>query len=224
MPGTVVEVELNADDFALHHTLSQTEGIEFEIERVAAHDEDRVMPFVWVSGGDIDRDEFEAVLTDDPSIDQRELLADVDDEWLYRMDWISEIETLVRILVTEEATILAATGNKNSWNLRTLFPDRDALSRTHDYCQENGITFNILTIYQLDEGRQGRYGLTEEQQEALTRAYDAGYYSIPREATADELADEFDISHQALSERLRRGHEDLVKNALIIGRGADGRE
>jgi hypothetical protein len=80
MPDTVVEVELSTDDFALHHTLSHTEGIEFEIERGAVHDEDRVMPFVWVSRGDIDHDEFEAVLTADPRIDQFELLADVNDE------------------------------------------------------------------------------------------------------------------------------------------------
>ncbi|WP_227380652.1 bacterio-opsin activator domain-containing protein [Haladaptatus halobius] len=221
MPATVVEVELQSDEFALHHTLSRTEGIEFEIERVVAHEEDRVMPFVWVSGEEIDRDEFEAILTEDPSLDQLTLLADVDDEWLYRMEWISEIETLVQILVTEEATILAASGNQDSWNLRILFPDRDTLSRTYDYCHENGLTFEILNIYQLDEGRQGRYGITEEQQEALTRAYNAGYYSIPRKTMAEELADELGVSHQALSERLRRGHENLVKNALIIGRGAD---
>ncbi|WP_227379726.1 helix-turn-helix domain-containing protein [Haladaptatus halobius] len=224
MPATVVEVELRADEFALYHTLSHTEGIEFEIERVAAHDQNHVMPFVWVSGGDIDHDEFEAILADDPSLDQLELLADVDGERLYQMEWVSEIETLVEILITEEATILAATGNKESWNLRTLFPDRDALSRTHDYCQDNGLSFDILTIYQLDEGRQGRFGITEDQQEALTRAYDSGYYNIPRKATAEEIADELGVSHQALSERLRRGHESLVKNALIIGRGADERE
>ncbi|WP_227379998.1 bacterio-opsin activator domain-containing protein [Haladaptatus halobius] len=224
MPATIVEVELSADEFALSHTLSSVEGVKFEIERVVAHEDDRVMPFVWVSGGDIDRDEFEAILTEDPSLDQLELLADVDDEWLYQMEWVSEIETLVQILVTEEATILAATGNQDSWNLRTLFPDRDALSRTHDYCQEKGLPFEILNIYQLDEGRQGRFGITEDQQEALTRAYDSGYYNIPRKATAEEIADELGVSHQALSERLRRGHGSLVKNALIIGRGADERE
>jgi hypothetical protein len=30
------------------------------------------------------------------------------------MDWVSEIKSLVQILVTEEATILVATGNKDS--------------------------------------------------------------------------------------------------------------
>lgn len=81
-----------------------------------------------------------------------------------------------------------------------------------------------MNIYQLEEGRQGRYGITEEQQEALIRAYTAGYYTIPRKITAKELADELGVSHQALSERLRRGHENVVKNALIIGRGADEME
>ena len=34
----------------------------------------------------------------------------------------------------------------------------------------------------------------------------------------DDLADELDVSHQALSERLHRGHKTLIQNALIVGR------
>jgi predicted DNA binding protein len=32
-----------------------------------------------------------------------------------------------------------------------------------------------------------------------------------------EVAEELGISHQALSERLRRGHGRLVRNALVVG-------
>ncbi|WP_227377378.1 helix-turn-helix domain-containing protein [Haladaptatus halobius] len=219
MTGTVVEVEVPANEFALSQTLSDVEGSELEIERVVAHDSAMMMPFVWVSGGE--REEIETAFSEDPSVNQFELLASPNDEWFYRMEWVDQIETLVQILIEEEGTVLAATGNSDHWNLRILFPDRDSLSRTYEYCEENGLSLEILNIYQLEEGRQGRFGLTEEQQDALTLAYDEGYYDIPRNLDAGDLADELGITHQAVSERLRRAHENLVKNTLIIGRGPD---
>ncbi|WP_227356715.1 bacterio-opsin activator domain-containing protein [Haladaptatus salinisoli] len=219
MTGTVVEVEVPADEFALSQTLSAVADSEFEIERVVAHDAEMMMPFVWVSGGE--REAIETALSEDPSVSEFELLANPNEEWFYRMEWVDQIETLVRILVEEEGTILAATGNSDHWNLRILFPDRDSLSRTYDYCEENGLALDILNIYRLEEGRQGRFGLTQEQQDALTLAYDEGYYDIPRNLDAGDLAEELGITHQAVSERLRRAHENLVKNTLIIGRGPD---
>ncbi|WP_433629977.1 helix-turn-helix domain-containing protein [Halomicrococcus sp. NG-SE-24] len=221
MTATVVEVEIPATQFALSQSFSELEGLRCEIERIVADDDTRVMPFVWMSSDENTREEIESVLGKDSSVETIDLLADLDEEWLYQMEWIDQIETLVQILVTEQGTILAATGDDRWWNLRILFPDREALSRTHEYCEENGLTLEILNIYHLDKGRQGRFGLTDDQQDVLTLAHEHGYYQIPRESTANDLADELDISHQAVSERLRRGHESLVKNALILGQGAD---
>jgi len=42
-----------------------------------------------------------------------------------------------------------------------------------------------------------------------------GYYSIPRQTSTQELADEFGISDQAVTERLRRAIETLTENTLI---------
>jgi predicted DNA binding protein len=219
MGGTIAELELPAEEFALHETLRRLEGIEFEIERVVAHDSDQVMPYVWASSiGDAD---LEAALEDDPSVESLEVLADLGEERLYRMHWIDDIDTLVRILVEEDGTILAAFGRSESWALRTLFPEREALSRTHEFCEEAGLTMHIDSIYRLDEGRGGRFGLTETQQSTLLEAFEQGYYDVPRTVTADELATEIDISHQALSEQLRRAHGTLVENAIVIGRGAE---
>ncbi|WP_266082794.1 helix-turn-helix domain-containing protein [Haladaptatus caseinilyticus] len=37
--------------------------------------------------------------------------------------------------------------------------------------------------------------MTDSQQKTLQHAADRGYYSVPRDITAEELADEFDVSH-----------------------------
>lgn len=215
MSATIVELELPAEEFALSWTLSELEDIEFEVERFVAHNADHVMPYVWVSGDDGDR--INDTLDRDESVEALELLSEFDGEWLYRMEWIDHIQTLVRILVEEDGSILAAFGDESGWQLRVLFAERDALSRTYDYCREAGLTLDIGSIYQLDDGREGRFGLTDEQQDTLVTAYERGYFEVPRGITLTDLAEELDISHQALSERLRRGEKSVLENTVIIG-------
>lgn len=221
MGGTVAEVEIPVAEFALAETFTRLNGIRCEIERVVAHDDARVLPFVWISGEGHDTDDVVTALAEDTGVATFELLTDLDDEALYRMEWIDRVQTLVKIIVEEKGTVLAASGEAGTWALRLLFPEHEALSRTHDYCKGNGVHFDVQRIYRLDEGRQGRFGLTDKQQDTLAEAFEHGYYEIPRETTAKELGTELNISHQALSELLRRGHKNLVKNTIIVGRSVE---
>lgn len=215
MSATIVELELPADEFALSRTLSELENVEFEVERFVAQDMEHVMPFVWVTGND--GEAIKSCLERDESVDNLQLLSELDGEWLYRMEWIDQIQTVVQILVKEQGSILAAFGDESGWQLRVLFAERDALSRTYDYCQDAGLTLDIRSIYRLDDGREGRFGLTDEQQSTLVTAYDRGYFDVPRSITLTDLAENLDISHQALSERLRRGQKSVLQNTVIIG-------
>ena len=92
--------------------------------------------------------------------------------------------------------------------------ERSGLSATSEYADESELTLDVKRIYGVDEFEEARYRLTEQQHEALTAAVEQGYYDIPRETDAQELADELDISHQALSERMRRATKNLVTEAL----------
>lgn len=215
--GTIAEVGIDLDDFALGHTLTSIDDLSCEAERLVADDPERVMPFLWVEAPISALDQLEDAFESDDTVDNVELIADLDTERLYRMNWIRRIDLLVRVLVEEDGTVLSASGTGEGWHLRLLFPTRDALSRTYDYCETNGIRFEVLSIYNIDDNRQGRFGLTDEQQDTLAAAFEGGYYEVPREADMEELASEFDISHQALSERIRRAHRGLVKNTVMIG-------
>jgi len=220
MGGTVAEVDVPISEFALGETFEQVPNAAFEIERIVANDPEQVIPFVWASGDGVGSDGLEEALAADSSVDEFERLAGFDDEWLYRMAWSDRVGMLVQILVEEGGTVLAAFGRDGTWNLRVLFPDHEGLSHTHEYCEEAGLTWDVKRIYRLDEGRQGRYGLTDKQQDTLAEAFERGYYEIPRKTAAKDLAGELGISHQALSEQLRRAHGNLVKNAIVVGRGA----
>ena len=59
------------------------------------------------------------------------------------------------------------------------------------------------------------YGVTQLQRDTLMRAVQGGYYSIPRQMSTQDLADEFGISDQAVTERLRRAIVTLTENTLI---------
>lgn len=52
--ATSAEVTLPAEEFALRETFEALPDVEFEVERVVAHDESRVMPILWVAGADSD--------------------------------------------------------------------------------------------------------------------------------------------------------------------------
>lgn len=217
--GTVAELAIPSDEFVLRQSLTTIEGLTVEVERVAAHNGDSVMPYVWLRNGD--KDVTEAALADDPTVEQVEMLANLESEWLYKMEWVDQIETLVRILVEEEGSIMAATGNETRWMLRILFPDREALSQTYDYCRNHDLSLDVRQIHQLEDDHQGPFGLTEEQQETLALAAERGYYEVPRDVTAEELGDEIGVTHQAVSERVRRGHSKLVNNVLLTRLKAD---
>jgi predicted DNA binding protein len=58
--------------------------------------------------------------------------------------------------------------------------------------------------------------LTTAQREALTLAIREDYYSIPRETSSQNLADQLDISDQALTERLRRAIVALTTSTLHV--------
>jgi predicted DNA binding protein len=56
-----------------------------------------------------------------------------------------------------------------------------------------------------------RWDLTPAQEEAVRAALAAGYFTVPRGATAAEVAADLDISKSAFLERLRRGQDSLFR-------------
>ncbi|EMA55044.1 MULTISPECIES: helix-turn-helix domain-containing protein [Halococcus] len=215
--STIANIEIPADEFALYDTLVAVPDLELDVERVVAHDDERVMPFIWVSSDHMD--DVERAFENDSSIENLELLSDLGEERLYRMDWTTQIEVVVQILVESDATVLDAFGTDGRWEFRILFPEREALSATHEFCEAEGLTMDIRNIYEMDADRHGRFGLSEPQHETLVAAFEHGHYEVPRDITLDDLATELDISHQALSERFRRAYSTLVENTLIVGVG-----
>lgn len=59
-----------------------------------------------------------------------------------------------------------------------------------------------------------RWDITPAQEAALRAAVEAGYFEVPREVTASDVAADLDISKSAFLERLRRGQNRLFSQAF----------
>lgn len=218
--SVIAEFSVRSDDFALHHALTAAPDMVVEIERVVATMEDRVMPYFWVSGGD--QTEFEDAFRDDDSVRNITKIEALDDARLYRAEWTKNIETIVYAYVDIGATILTTVGRNEAWELKMRFDDRSKLQQFQEYCDEKGISFELDRLNQEEHPMaSAQFNLTPTQRETLVTALEAGYYEIPQEATMSELADELEVSQQALSKRFHQGHKNLVSSTLTISYPSD---
>jgi predicted DNA binding protein len=215
----IAEFTLPAEEFALYETLEHRPDLVCEVERVVAHDTARVMPFIWVSSGELDS--LTQILEADPSVEDIELLSDTDDERLYRLSWTDEANVIGYMVIECDATVQRAIAADGQWTLRVLFPDRSDIREVTEFANEHDLSLELNQLYGIDSAEQVRFGLSEDQQDALTEGYERGYYKIPRETDAVDLADALDISHQALSERIRRGTSSLIENTLLVDENDD---
>lgn len=209
---TIVEATIPADEFAMNGTVEALDTVQFRIERVAAQDAGYIMPLIWITG--TDRDVIENSLGADPSVEAFELVTDLDKKWLYYMMWVDDIEALVRTIVKEDEFLLAAGGNNQTCPLKFHFLERKAVRRVQNYFETLGMSFDAHRIYDQRDSGLGAYRLTLKQYQTLTLAMDRGYYDIPRRISGQELAGELDISHQALSEQLRRAHKAVITDSI----------
>ncbi|WP_227374051.1 helix-turn-helix domain-containing protein [Haladaptatus halobius] len=120
----------------------------------------------------------------------------------------------VSLLVKGDATALIANAMDDEWRFRVRFADRKRLADVYESCRDADLSADVRTINELETPRSGSQRLTPRQYQTLRSAAERGYYDVPREATTEDLADELGISHQTVSERLRRGHRNLVERIL----------
>ncbi|WP_267643766.1 bacterio-opsin activator domain-containing protein [Haloarchaeobius amylolyticus] len=212
--STIVEAVVPAEEFALAEAMRRVSDVHFEFVRFAAQRTDGILPYLWAEGAP--GDTLPRTVASDETTTDVSVLAALEDGYLLDVDWHASARIVASVLLEEGATIVDAVARDGVWRFRLLFPGRDAVSRTYDRCEENDIDLEIRRLSELtDSFQRGLFGLTEEQYETISNAHDEGYYEIPRESDLTELANESEVSHQALSERLRRGHERLIANALF---------
>lgn len=209
----VVEATIPANEFALPETLTGPLDEAFRAVRLVAHESGRAMPYLWVDATNAKR--LRRSMDDDPTVREVTVVTAFGGQCLLRVEWTPRVQVFLSVLRAEGAFVLAASGYDGAWHLRIYFSAHDCVSAARECCEARGINISFKT----ESGRSGAcefgsFGLTDCQYETLITAYELGYYNVPREITQAELADRLGITHQALSERIRRAHETLVENGL----------
>ncbi|MGM0591188.1 MAG: helix-turn-helix domain-containing protein [Halobacteriota archaeon] len=171
----------------------------------------------WASGESLDR--FEAAMETDPTVDSFTTLSDEANRRLYsvRYSETGEEAAATNLIAELGVVVTKVVATANGLQAEMQFPGREALRAFQEWCRSREQNFQIRTLYKdTDDSTVGHpFDLTAAQKEALTLAYELGYFDIPRQASLQDVADELDISDQALSERLRRAIAKIVENSEL---------
>ncbi|WP_226479934.1 helix-turn-helix domain-containing protein [Natrinema amylolyticum] len=211
--GLIAEFQLNSSDLPLTDAVAALPDVTLYIERILVVDPKR--PVVLCRAVEA-TDGFSEALTADPTVETFEMMDDTDEEGgaMYRIKLRDPPLPIYRKYVELGTTPLGGIVTVDGWWGRARFPDRAALAEYRSFCTERGATFKLERLTRESSTDDPPFGLTDEQYEALVAARDAGYFAVPREASTEEIGDRLGISAPSASERLRRGIDRVLENAL----------
>ncbi|WP_330631739.1 helix-turn-helix domain-containing protein [Halocatena halophila] len=212
----IAEIRFYSPELPFMNALATVPSMTLQVEGTVEEHSDQPLVIIWVYGNEFES--FEAALEADETIDSVQTVDRFPGRRLYRTR-VAETATMVLYPVEAESGIsrLSITITANGVDSRIRLPDRDALKVFRQYCEKADVSFSLRGIYEGDESAtSGRHELSNKQREALELAITEGYFTVPRKTTLEELSEQLGISRQAASERIRRGCQKLVSNALNV--------
>lgn len=211
--SVIVELSVPPSEFELGRTLQMEGHTTIHLETMA-HLEGRSVLCFWMRRMRIG---FIEAVRAHPAVAALQIVTTHGEKTLYALDWEPSEDTFFATIVELDAHVLEATGGTDSWLFKIRLPSHDSLSKFQQICFDANIPLDIKRIYNPTRPAAGpRYGLTTTQRQTLTRAVEEGYYAIPRDISTKALAEHYDISDQAVTERLRRAIDTLTRNTLLL--------
>ena len=163
-----------------------------------------------------DFDEIEAVMTADHTVSEFRMTSETMTGRIYAIEYTSQVVLVSPTVVEVEGLVVTSRSHEGGWKLRLQLGGYDALSKLRDYIEDHEFQYDIAEIRQTSESDlRSDDDPTQAQLEALVCAYRNGYFDDPREASLEDLAAILDISQAAVSGRLKRGCERIVRKTLI---------
>ncbi|MFB6074807.1 MAG: helix-turn-helix domain-containing protein [Haloarculaceae archaeon] len=207
---------------------------EFEVELPMLRATSQAVPEMRLSGTDIVMDEgrphkfmftasgtqfdaLESALDEDPTVAEYTAVTTLEDTGHYVVTYAETVETTGAYPGAIEQNIVYLTVDLQDgvYTVRARVSDRDALAAFVEYCAEQSIPLRVERIFTENRETEVGYGLTGDQREALTVAYDRGYFDLPRAASLADVGRELGITAQAASGRIRRGQKRLLEATIV---------
>ena len=207
----IADITIPSEEFELGRVFEQHPDITIDIERIVPLG-DAVIPLFWVTNGTPEA--IQSTLLDSPHTEIVRDLTDAGERVLFEVRWDLDIDGIIQPLIDTSARVLEATGNTEKWEFRIRFSTQEDLNEFNQTATNKGIPVTLRHLYNPTPPEE-QSSLSDEQRKAITEAYRRGYFNIPRDVTAANLAEEFEVSDSALSERLRRGLSTVVRENVI---------
>ncbi len=205
---SIADIEIPIAETCLGDVSGAVPALSCEMEQVITS-RNRTL---WLSGAELPV--LESALDEGSAVGDYTRVGGGDGRWLFDIEFEQDSVDIFEVVRSTDGTVLSATATDGSWQLRVRFVEREAIRTFYDRLRSVDITPEIVRLYDPTTEMHSRYGMTNQQYETLLSAVDHGYFEIPREISMQELSDELGVSHQALSERLRRAYQALVTAEL----------
>ncbi|OVE85579.1 helix-turn-helix domain-containing protein [Natronolimnobius baerhuensis] len=211
------EFDVTSPDLILGPTLQAMPSVELTIERQYALDPARPITFCWARCSD--RDRLEETLAGDQTVAEFQYIDRTPEQTLVRVRHSDTgVISAYRQWVTVGGQLLECRGTDGIWSFTMRFPDQEAFAQYYEFLEDNGVEFDLHRLAagaEVETPQPASETLTESQREALVLAFEYGFFSVPRETELSAVAAAFNISEQAVSERLRRGQARVIEEYVL---------
>ena len=207
-----VDLCLSHPELTLTDATERSPGVTVRPEQMV---DDGGTTFLVVTAAGETLDRFETELERDSTVCDAVVLDWTETNRVYRIALGDSAVRVTPPLVRAGGRVLDMEGAGGQWLVHAQFRSRSALSKFRTTCSERDITFRLDRLYWTSgEANAGACGLTADQQVALETAHREGYFDVPRGISQAELADKLDISPSAMSQRIRRGMDQVIGSEL----------
>ena len=209
----IADISVSSDDFVLGQTMQAVPASPIELEQLVPSG-DLPLPYFWVEQVNVER--AEAALSDESAVKSVAQLDSLNGRVLFRIEWTEEVDSFLENLTDYEAAVLEAAGNNDEWQFQLRFQSYDVLSEFYRACINDGVGVQLDRVHNpVEAASRARFGLTDDQEQTLVTAFEAGYFDVPRGTTIRELGEELEVSDSAISQRLRRANSSLIAATLL---------
>lgn len=213
--GLLAEIHLSHPMLPLQPTLSEYPTVRVLPEyRTYVDGKTTPLMFFAVTCEDSEWPAISSDLQTDPTITDVRGVDATADQRVYKAHIAEEAVQYFSLTAETGCRVLSRVGDIDGWMVKLQLPDRDSLVEFNSLCAERDIAVHVRSLRHAEAGTDAVLGLTERQQDLLTRAYNEGYFEIPRGISQDELADLADSSKSAISQGLRRAMKELCRETL----------